>query len=1168
MTAQPLPLVREDHPGLRQSLAANPLKSHWVGASAGTGKTKVLIDRVLRLMLPRPGQGFESATPPGRILCLTFTKTGAAEMSNRIYESLSAWSVMDDATLDKKLLDLTGAPATALLRGAARRLFARVLDVPGGLKIMTIHSFCQSVLKRFPLEAGLPPHFSLMDEAEASETLEQGLHGVIAAARARPDSLLARGFETLALYLDARAMTALMSGMMAKRGLLRALLLRHGDEGEEAERSVAALRARLNVPEGETETAVRRGFCAPDAARDQGLRAACDALLRGGKTDQGRGEILRAWLEGALSDRVAGMEDYAGAFLTGDGDIYKTLASQAAEKNLPGIGDLLRTEAERLCAARARIAALKFFEANAALLRVAAAVEGRYAARKRETGRLDYDDLIFRTRELLSDKARVQWVLYKLDEGIDHILVDEAQDTSPHQWAVVEALSEEFFAGEGARDDAVRTLFVVGDEKQSIFSFQGADPGAFARMQALFGGRARQVQEGWEIFLEHSFRSTAAVLGLVDSVFAREDAVRGVVLDAARRVRHLPFRAGQAGLAELWPLIEPAQEDKPGPWRLPLEVEAGNDAAAALARKIAGTVAGWIAAGEILPSKDRPLKAGDVLVLVRTRGPFVEKLMRAFKEAGVPVAGVDRMTLSEEIAVMDLVAAAQCALQPEDDLTLATVLKSPLGGLDDEALFDLCHNRAGPLWDSLRSQKPDVAAFFGGLISDAGRVTPYEFFAGLLARPCPADAVSGRRALQGRLGGGVADALDEFLSACLTYEQSHAASVQGFVDWFLKGETEIKREQAEQGQDQVRIMTVHGAKGLQAPVVFLPDTVSKPGERGGSRARLVWPDEEGDFPLWSPRSDLDVSAFSRLAEAARAAEDEEYRRLLYVALTRAEDRLYVCGWRGRNTPKDDCWHSLTAAAIRERGEPAPFLLDGAAQALPLWRVTCPQEAPPEKEKQAESRSDSAARAPLPAWAFAPAAREAFPPVPLAPSRPGSDEPAAKGPLRADDGWRFRRGVVVHQLLELLPGLPLARRALAAQAFLARPALGIPVADQARFTDEVLAVLDHPGFAPLFGPGSRAEVPVTGPVAGGRLISGQMDRLLVTPSEVLVVDYKTNRPPPKTAAETSPAYLRQMAAYRAVLRQIYPDRAVRCALLWTDVPLLMPLPDALLDPYAP
>ena len=1154
------------HPAtIVQSRAAHPQQSVWVGASAGTGKTKVLIDRVLRLMLPRvDASGIVApATQPSRILCLTFTKTAAAEMSNRIYAVLGRWSVMEDAQLASALEDLTGLAPVPDMMAAARRLFAQVLDAPGGLKIMTIHSFCQSVLKRFPIEAGLAPHFTLLDELTAQDMLTSCLHNLIAHARIGDDDALAHAFRHLSLRLNAEDMTDTLQKMMGSRARLTKLLTHHGDNGHSAIRTVDAVYKRLDLKRGDTPESIEGDIIALHQQDEDNLRALLRTIIDvGTDTEKERAQGLQAFLERVGDARLGVIDDYVSFFLTGDGDIRKKAPTKKVAETLPVGAEAFLREGERLMAINERIKAARLAEGTGALLTIAADMLGRYEDAKKSRDALDFDDLILRTSALLAGAGSAEWVLYKLDEGVDHILVDEAQDTSPAQWDVVAALAEEFFVGQGSRDDVVRTLFVVGDEKQSIFSFQGADPAAFHRMKAHFARHAEAVQGEFAIDLEYSFRSTASVLSLVDGIFNRAEAKSGVVFDTARDVVHLPFRAGDAGHVELWPLIEQAEAAPRSGWEPPVSAGNVDNALARLAQQIAETISGWIESREILPAKGRPIRAGDVLILVQSRGEIVERLMRALKSLDIPVAGADRMKLRQEIAIMDMLAAARFGLQPRDDLTLAALLKSPLVGISEEELFDLCHPRGNKtVWSHLHDVRPDLVAWLQPLVATAGRATPYEFFAALLAMPCPGDAISGRRAFYGRLGRDVADALDEFLNSCLSYEQSHIPAVEMFVDWFARNESDIKREQDAAGIDQVRIMTVHASKGLQAPIVFLPDTAKVMHAHNKGRIRLLWPEEgSDDIALWAASSADETALYKARYQNVAARQDDEYRRLLYVALTRAEDRLYICGYKNKKEPAEKCWYNLVAPAFSHI-EP---------DAHGIRAINQPQQKPV-KPVSETAVSEAITPVALPDWLRVAAAEEGALAKPLAPSRPGEDEPAVKSPLDADNSQRFARGIILHRLLEMLPALPRGKWPAAMQTYLARPAFALDDATQTAYAQEIMGVLDHPDFADIFGPAARAEVPLVGLAGSGEgavVLAGQVDRLLVRGDEVLVVDYKTNRPPPSDVKDVPVIYLKQMAAYQAILHRIYPGKTIKCALLWTDALRLMPLPQELLAPYSP
>jgi ATP-dependent helicase/nuclease subunit A len=926
---------------------------------------------------------------------------------------------------------------------------------------------------------------------------------------------------------------------------------------------VRRMRERLGVEEGLTPEGALADACAEGAFDRTALAAACAALDESTKADRERAGRIAAWL--ALADaeaRFAAFDAYAGAFLTKDGAPRAKLATNAVAEAHPQAVAALEVEAERLLAARERERRAVVAQTTGAILTFGLALLDAYRAQKRARNWLDYDDLILAARELLSAGGRAAWVLYKLDGGLDHILIDEAQDTNPDQWAVVEALADEFFAGEGARE-ARRTVFAVGDAKQSIYGFQRADPDYFARMREQFAKRVREAELDWrDVALGTSFRSTAAVLEAVDAVFADPAAHDGLVFDDGP-IAHLSHRRGQAGLVELWPAVEPAEGDSPEPWKPPVERSAATSAQSRLAALVADKIAALCRGEERLESEDRPIGPGDIMVLVRRRNAFMDELVRRLKEREVAVAGIDRLVLTDHIAVMDLVSLGRFLLLPEDDLSLAEVLKSPLFGLDDDHLFDLAWDRGErSLWRSLKARRKaepryDLACErLGALLARADMVRPYELFAELLSAP------GGRERILARIGAEAIDPLDEFLAQALAYERAHTPSLQGFLHWLESGRVEVKRDLDLGRGEAVRVMTVHGAKGLEAPVVFLPDTLQAPSHT----PMLAW-DPHGEGVLWPPGKALRDSLSQAWIDAAHAREQQEYRRLLYVAMTRAADRLYVCGWHTRHAAPEHCWYNLIRSGLAGIAEEAEEpLLAHAGLSATVLRVRVPQTAPPDREHAHEPPPEEKE---LYEWLRLPPPPEPTPPLPLVPSA-AAEEPPARSPLAPEDRRAAERGRLIHRLLQSLPDLVPETRTDACRRFLARPALGLDEAAQGEIARAALAVMDDPAFAPVFAAGSRAEVPIAGLLPGpkGQVLSGQIDRLAVTDEAVLAVDYKTGRAAPARAEEVPEAYLRQMASYRAGLCAIYPGRAVRCALLWTEAPALMPLDDALLDRLAP
>jgi ATP-dependent helicase/nuclease subunit A len=1142
----------------RQRRGADAHANAWVSASAGAGKTRVLRDRVLRLLM--------AGVAPGRILCLTFTKAAAAEMSRRINNELGEWTVAEDAALMSRLTALFGAPPDpdALVR--ARRLFARVLDAPGGMKIMTIHAFCQSVLRRFPLEAGVAPHFRVMEDRDTAELLKAAQADVLMAAE-HPESGLAEAMMEVAGRIHEARFPDLLAEITRARTRFAALF----DQPGGFDAVIDRLAVFLGVARGTHEADILAAACHEATFDGAALDAAVEGLQEGSKIDGDRAKVIAAWVRADFAIRAELFESYCEAFLTRTGELRKTLATKKALSAAPETEDTLVTEGLRLIEVRERMRKAALLAANEAIARIAQALLARYAARKSAMGRLDFDDLVARTRALLQKENAPPWVLFKLDGGIDHVLIDEGQDSNLEQWDVVIALVEEFYLGMSARDEEAETLglpersvFAVGDIKQSIYSFQGADPRRFIEMRDYLQARAEAAGRTWKnVRLDFSFRSSAPVLQAVDKVFEPEAARAGVIDPEESNAQHTPLRDRDAGRVELWPPLIVEGPDNPEPWKPPVDPVSVPDAMDRLAETIAAQIADWLDSNELLESAGRPIRADDIMVLVRQRGAFVESLVRALKTRNVHVAGVDRMVLTDQIAVMDLLALGDFLLLPEDDLTLASLLKSPLIGLDEEQLFALAHGREKTsLWHTLRARQGEnpafatAAEFLSELLSRVDYERPYELFAGVLAR-------GGRERMLARLGPDVADPIDEFLSLALTFERSHPPVMQGFLQWVAAGRSEVKRDLDQTG-GAVRVMTVHGAKGLEAPIVFLPDTTRLPRHL----PNILWY-EDGELPffVWLPRVEDGDTATLGLREAVRARRDEEYRRLLYVAMTRAEERLYVCGW---DAPQETSWYAMVAAAMDAiaRSEENAFLADrgyedahtmvlDAGQRAPVL-VTVPGTAPE--------------MPPPPAWIAQPPPVEPHPSRPLAPSDPGTLPPVRTPIDRAGDERLFVRGNVLHRLLQWLPELdPMLRRA-AAERYVARPVLLLDKDARANVVDEVMAVLESPDFAHLFASGSLAEVAVTGRAVRGdgalQGIAGQIDRLVAGPDAISIVDYKSNRPPPNMPEEVAPVYLRQLAAYRHIVRDAWPGLPVRAYLLWTDGPRLMAIPDNLLDAHDP
>ena len=1163
-----------------QSRASDPHGSAWVSANAGAGKTKVLVERVLRLLL-HVDENTGTYNKPENALCLTYTKAAAAEMENRLFTTLSGWVVMDEEELSEKLTKLRRVEPSPDDLKRARQLFAVSLDTKGGLKIHTIHAFCERLLHRFPIEAGIQADFKVLEEQEKRVLLDAAIDAMLERAGADRGGPTWDALQELLAATGEENFRSIIDVAVSKREDLRAMT-RIADGFAslgEAERHGIATTLGADINRRETDIWQEMAGTLSDGE--------IDMLLRDIPADKATEQTL---LEALARVRAQIVPDLRGqalcdVFLTQDRKPRKSLMRVPIREEFPAHYEIVVTAQDRVAALASELSALHIASCSGALITLADGIIADYERSKVTRAVLDYDDLIARTVLLLQSSSAAQWVLYKLDTGIDHILVDEAQDTSPPQWRVIEALVNEFFAGAGAREGA-RTVFAVGDEKQSIYSFQGADPASFAHHGRMFEQAAKSADQTFRrVPLTVSFRSTDPILKSVDDVFATPLAGNGVVW-GDQPIVHQAVRTGRAGLVEVWP-VEHAEEAIDIHAMRPFDEQvAVAHARDTLAQHISTTIRHWLDTGEKLEARGRPMRAGDILILVRSRDAFVQKLIRALKSHNIPVAGADRMKLTEQLAVMDMMALADFVLLPDDDLNLATLLKSPLIGLDDDDLFALAYKRPGALWNALRDRQSDDPRYVKAVeklmswLKRADQSPPFEFFAGLLEE----NQMALRLALIARLGPDAGDAIDEFLNMALDYERTTHPSLQGFLDWVRKSEAEVKRDM-EHGRDEVRIMTAHGAKGLEANVVILPDTCKSPTGTGGNRPKLYPLPRAGARPgepshlVWVPPGAMSLDAIDGEPDGIKLvlknAEKQEQNRLLYVAMTRARDRLYVCGWTTRKNLSEDCWYMLVKEGLSGLLQPATGALGDEVLRYSSEQERDVLDDDDEQGTRAEPRA-------LPEWACRDAQEELPPWRALTPSSiPGDEGDEDDTRLRAEqdvvpprqraDRSRFLRGNIVHALLQYLPDIDASQWDERAKGYVAHSAPALDADRQAEIVAETLAILRREDFAPLFGPGSQAEAPIVARLetSGGEFVqlNGQVDRLVVLDDEVLIVDYKTNRPPPTDPDLVAPLYIRQLAAYRAALSRVYPEKKVHTALLWTDGPDQMWIDDEKLDAAA-
>ena len=1126
-----------------QRMAADPSGTRLAAANAGSGKTRVLVDRVSRILL--------GGTEPEDILCLTYTKAAASEMQERLFATLGNWSVLKDEKLQAALTELFGqVPETLtppVLLPKARELFAKALETPEGLKVQTIHAFCERILSRFPIEAGILPGFEPLDDVEMADLRVEVETQILREAMDAPDGDIANALECLTLERADASLDELFKWMafnpqkisawqaVGLDGLAESLKL--GEEREPAKIAEAVWRLM-------------------DRTRMQAVSA---ALKTGGAND-----VKRAvFIDGALSapDVQSALDQLSNFYYTQAG---KTRAKLYDAKTHDISKDWIDTHSLDIMEANEAIRACYIFALTESVFNISVRFASLYAEAKHRARGLDYSDQILFVRRLLQNSEAAEWVQYKLDGGIKHILLDEAQDTSPEQWEIINILAAPFFQpGPDDNPNKPRTLFAVGDEKQSIYGFQGAKPEQFLKEIRRHAEHATT-----DIRMAMSFRSTQEVLSVVDAVLFDCGGMQSMFdaeefPPASDEVRHIAHR-DDTGLVELWPVTPPPDvPEEKEPWdTTPVDAAGEGHQIEVLSKTIAATIKGWIDRGEPVFDRKlkctRPINPQDVLILVRRRGPLFESVIRQLKRHEIPIAGADRLKLSEALIVKDLIALSRVCLLPSDDLSLAETLKSPLFGFDDDALMAVAIDRAGSLWEALKTRAPESSSVLSDFITLSQTRTPYDFYARVLDYK-DASGTAMRERFYQRLSLEARDALEAFLHQALEHQSRTAPNLQKFLHAFSQGDVEIKREQ-DSSLSEVRVMTVHGAKGLESPIVILPDTTNIPTLR-----EVLLPEENGG-QVWNKS---DAPYVETVKNAAKARMEQEQLRLLYVAMTRAESRLIVCGphvGRANAKLKPGCWYdwvqrALEALNAQPFDAPVEAYVDGK-RASGLRYGALPASC------AAEDAIERTEEIVLPSWVMtnppAEGRRRRVTPSYLLSNPPL--EMSVRSPGESSDPNVFRRGNLIHKLLEVLPEVDLERRRDTARKILSGYK-DLPDELVVQVTEEVFAVLEHPDFAPIFAPGSRAEVSLAGSAKGlpeGMYLNAQIDRLCVTKDSVTIVDYKSNRPPPTDPADVADLYLGQMAAYRELAREIYPGRTVNCALLWTDGPHLMALPNALLD----
>lgn len=1139
----------------QQYASSNPENSAWVSANAGSGKTHVLTQRVIRLML--------AGNAPDKILCLTFTKAAAANMKNRVFSTLSQWTMLEDAHLDQEIFNTINQKSTVKLRRRARQLFALALDTPGGLKIQTIHAFCESLLHQFPLEANVPGHFEALQEIEQANMLSLARTQVLSGDQ----SEAAQHYAALIPFATDSTIENGLNAIIS----MRQDFLNWINGGVEA--ALSKLYDKLGVSTGDTKESIHKEVNQAILANFKDIPTITAMAANSSKpTDLAVAEAFQTLVENKEPEKA--FEQVRAVLLTKSDTPRKSMVTAFVKKELPDAEDTLGAIASCIMQGLDKIKALQLLQNSYHLFKIGAAVLELYENMKRQRGVIDFDDQIEKCAILLTRADIRDWIRYRLDRGIDHLLVDEAQDTSPKQWEIINAITGDFHTGETAAN-INRTVFVVGDEKQSIFSFQGAEPSEFDRQRKRLEKNVlsadKQFHSGQ---LDLSFRSTQDVLHAVDEVFSHPENLIGLTQSGNRPV-HDAIRNNHPGEVQVWPLFAQEQIEQTESWLDPVDKKPADDPAVLLADKISNSIEEWV--GTTLPGMEEPLKFGDILVLVRKRDRFITAFTRTMKDKGLAIAGADRLTLTDHIAVEDLLAIGRVVLLPQDNLSLACVLKGVFFNISEDILFKLAYERDElSLYDKIVKIANDethpqfeisatILKQLNVMFSIGHGSSVFDFYAYLLGK------LEGRKKILGRLGMEAEDVLDSFLDEALNFTNDRNGGLETFITELTNAEPVIKRE-VELDRDEVRILTVHSSKGLEARVVFLIDHCSAAWSEKHRPEILTIenkPNQSGF--LWLTSKEQHVSATVDSTTLISEAAEAEYRRLLYVGMTRAADRLVICGFRGVREPNYPYWHNMVETALHES---STKILNDAGDVTGLRWVS--KEQPAIKPKTGEENIDRSINInAVPDWLLTPAKSDPPLPRPLTPSgayalidRENLSGEALQFDTKAEvNSIAIQKGNATHKLFEVLPDVKPEDRLVLAKDYVEKSCPALSDMQRDEIIKSVFNVFSDERFKIFFEGEGQAEVSLAGRLdikSGSMLITGQIDRLIVSDNQVTILDYKTNRQVPSNLQETPEEYITQLALYRDLVARIYKDKIITSALLWTQTPELMVIPEETLD----
>ena len=1044
----------------KQWLASDPENSVFVSASAGTGKTKVLTDRFLRLML--------SGVKPTNILCITFTKAAANEMLERIKKRLQKWTLIDDNTLEEDLYILIKSTVTKEHITIAKSLYNTFLYDIERIKITTIHAFCMMVLKKFPE--------TYSEKHEIITTFKQQVLFDRVSKKifsAQNEAIIQDSIDLLGKHFEHNSIIErIKSVIYSKTNFFNYL-----EQFDSIVSLIKDIYLEHNALFGQCYTQLLKSFIQKINLKKDSV----DCILN---ANEKIGFKLCHWLNKDEPFKISNFLEYIHIFLKEDGNRKTRLVKKAFTEARPSIYKMLLEEQDNVYNFFIQYKNQLTAQINQSFIILINYFLTIYSKYKTNQKYLEYDDIILNTIELLNNSENAQSVLYDIDITIDHILIDEAQDTNQLQWRLIQAVSNDFFSGNSTEKQ--KTIFIVGDYKQSIYGFQGATPSIFENIKTQYKQQVLNSGNNWqEIDMQTSFRTTQPVLDLVNQTFSKKkDSLLKGLAQTPFNIEHKAFRAGD-GYATNLPITKRNKDKKNNTkWAIPKTDQSSQCIESETAIGIINKVEELINSNKNLHGHDKQITPGSIMILVRKRSKVMYKIISECKKRNIPIENKDKLFANDNLIIQDILSLLKFILLPNDDLNLAGLLKTPIIGINEGELFQLAYNRQGTsLWQHIQQSKPAFHDYLLSLVDFYQHNTVYDLILKVMYQDNKIKEFSKR------LGNEAADVICSFIEYITNFETTTPNfTLQKFI--YELECSNVQLQSSNNNSDSIKIMTIHGSKGLQSPIVFLADSASS--EQSPNESIFY----HNNKIYFSNSRHLNSLTLEEVKKEAKELDKSENLRLLYVAMTRAEDELYLCGWE--NNKLDKSWYAIIESILDNQEEPI------RKNAINTQRPSQSQDNLTIKQISKYSKEQNI----IPATTL------------------------------NSDNESMNRGTIIHKLLHELPLIKKDQW----NEYIKN---SYNEADDT-FIQQITKTLNDYKYI-FFGNNIYSELAMIGQI-NGKIKSIVVDKMIISDKQIQIIDFKTDELIPDNIPGS---YIKQLTSYKQLVSKRYQKKIISCGILWTS-----------------